>query len=420
MTVADWPAIRLRFVLEVDPAIPRKLTGSSTLASFLPMEAIGEDGDLVLATERRVSDLVGGYTFVSNGDVLMAKVTPCFENGKGAIARSLTNGIGFATTEVYTLRPNSMLLNRYLDYLLRSRLFREYGVARLKGAGGLKRLSADDLRDFESRLPPKDEQRAIADYLDVETAKIDALIAKQQQLIETLQGRTMSVVTKAAWGGLDDVECGETGIDTAPKSPCHWRRMRNKYLLEERFELSVTGDEEMLSVSHLTGVTPRADKSVNMFEAESTIGYRRVSPGDLVINTMWAWMGALGVSRDEGIVSPAYGVYRFMRPGTEIDPAYFDYLYRTSAYVTEMTRHSRGIWSSRLRLYPESFLRLSAVVPPIDEQRRIADYLHEQTGQIDALIEKTERFIELSRERRAALITAAVTGQIDVRTAGAA
>jgi len=107
-------------------------------------------------------------------------------------------------------------------------------------------------------------------------------------------------------------------------------------------------------------------------------------------------------------------VYRAI-DGADFDPGYFDYLYRSTPYVAEMTRNSRGIWSSRLRLYPEVFLRLGVVVPPLDEQRAIAAYLDDQTTKIDALIAKTERFIELSKERRAALITAAVTGQIDVR-----
>src|SRR5690606_3497244 len=134
--------------------------------------------------------------------------------------------------------------------------------------------------------------------------------------------------------------------------PARWSWMRNKALLYEAQGLSVDGSEELLSVSHLTGVGPRSEKNVTMTSAESLEGYRLVESGDLVINTMWAWMGALGVAKQSGIVSPAYGVYR-PRPRALFEPRFFDYLYRSPEYVMEMTRLSRGIWSSRLRIYPE-------------------------------------------------------------------
>lgn len=259
-----------------------------------------------------------------------------------------------------------------------------------------------------------DDQRAIADYLDRETARIDTLIGEQQQLAEMLRERRQTQIDWVVWRGLDDSAVSPNPIEPAPDTPAHWRMLRNKNLLVESTTVSADGSEELLSVSHLTGITPRSEKNVTMTEAENLDGYRVVEPGDLVINTMWAWMGALGVSRNSGIVSPAYGVYRPLR-GAEFHPPYFDYLYRSRAYVVEMTRFSRGIWSSRLRIYPEVFLRLHVAVPPLDEQRRIAAYLDEQNARIDTLIAETERFIELSRERRSALITAAVTGQVDVR-----
>lgn len=194
-----------------------------------------------------------------------------------------------------------------------------------------------------------------------------------------------------------------------PTCPSRWSVLRNKNLLAESLSTSKDGSEELLSVSHLTGVTPRSEKTVNMFEAENLTGYRLVEPGDLVINTMWAWMGALGVSRHSGLVSPAYGVYR-PRPGAPFDGRYFDYVYRSTPYVDLMTNHSRGIWSSRLRLYPEVFLRLPVNVPSLEEQRAIADYLDRETAQIDTLIAKQEELIATLRERRTGIIRASVSG----------
>lgn len=193
-------------------------------------------------------------------------------------------------------------------------------------------------------------------------------------------------------------------MDAIPQS---WHKVRNKELLAESVALSQDGTEELLSVSHLTGITPKSEKKVTMIEAESLEGYRLVEPGDLVINMMWAWMGALGVSRHAGIVSPAYSVYR-PKPGAELDTRYFNYLYRSDPYVAEMTRYSRGIHSSRLRIYPNAFLNLLVPQPRLAEQRAIADYLDRETARIDTLVEEQQRLIELAQERRNAVLESEV------------
>jgi type I restriction-modification system DNA methylase subunit len=139
-----------------------------------------------------------------------------------------------------------------------------------------------------------------------------------------------------------------------PAVPEHWNEQRAKTFFREVDERSKTGQEELLSVSHLTGVTPRSQKKVTMFKAASYVGSKLCRPGDIVINTLWAWMAALGASKHEGIVSPAYGVYR-PHHADSFNPAYLDYLLRTRAYVAEYIGRSTGIRSSRLRLYPNQF-----------------------------------------------------------------
>jgi type I restriction enzyme S subunit len=149
-----------------------------------------------------------------------------------------------------------------------------------------------------------------------------------------------------------------------------------------------------------------------MFEAETTEGYKLCFAGDLVINTLWAWMGAMGVSHMKGIVSPAYNVYQ---PGPRLDPSFVDALVRIPTFAEEVTRYSKGVWSSRLRLYPEGFFEVFLPVPPINQQRAIAAFLDLETAKLDALITKVREGIETLKEYRTALISAAVTGKIDVR-----
>lgn len=181
-------------------------------------------------------------------------------------------------------------------------------------------------------------------------------------------------------------EYKDSGIEWLGRTPIQWKITRNKDIFEERGSLSSSGNETLLTVSHITGVTRRTEKNVNMFMAETMEGYKLCKTGDFIINTMWAWMGALGTADEEGICSPAYGVYK-PKKYKPYNHKYFDYLYRTPNAITEMTRNSKGIVSSRLRLYPKYFFQIKTALPPFPEQKFIADYLDTKTAQIDKKID---------------------------------
>lgn len=197
-----------------------------------------------------------------------------------------------------------------------------------------------------------------------------------------------------------------------PAVPEHWNEQRAKTFFREVDERSKTGQEELLSVSHLTGVTPRSQKKVTMFKAASYVGSKLCRPGDIVINTLWAWMAALGASRHVGIVSPAYGVYRPHRADS-FNPAYLDYLLRTRAYVAEYIGRSTGIQSSRLRLYPNQFLDIALIQPPRPEQDQIVAYLRVQDAHIARFIKAKRDLIKLLTEQKLRIIDHAVTRGLD-------
>jgi type I restriction enzyme S subunit len=190
--------------------------------------------------------------------------------------------------------------------------------------------------------------------------------------------------------------------------PAHWQEKRGKYFFREIDERSVAGEEELLSISHTTGVTPRSQKNVTMFKAESYVGHKVARPNDVVINTMWAWMSALGVSKNVGIVSPAYGVYRPLNR-QDFLPEYVDYLLRTPLLRWEYICRSTGIRSSRLRLYPDKFLDIAFPRPPLAEQERMVAFLRAKEGQVRRLIRNKRRLIGLLNEQRQAIINQAVT-----------
>lgn len=272
-------------------------------------------------------------------------------------------------------------------------------------------ISREKIYDKKISIPSIDVQNKIANYLDRKTAELDRLITAKKKLLSLLDEKKQALIAHAVTRGLDsDVGLKDSGIPWLGLIPEHWQTERTKWLLPEIDERSETGEEELLSVSHLTGVTLRSEKNVNMFMAESLEGYKKCSAGDLVINTLWAWMGAMGVSWVNGVVSPAYNVYR---PVIAIAPDYLDLLVRMPNFVSEITRYSKGVWSSRLRLYPEGLYEAYIPVPPLGEQKRIVSELKIQLEHFAKLYKATDKTIFLLQERRAALISATVTGKID-------
>lgn len=261
-------------------------------------------------------------------------------------------------------------------------------------------------------LPPHNDQRKIAEYLDRETRKIDQLIEAKAKMMEYLnQHRNSTIADLITQGSNEQTIRKESEIPGFGEIPAHWDVVPNKAIFEEVNDKSEDGKGELLSVSEKTGVTLRSEKDINMFESESLEGYKTVQEGDLVINTMWAWKGAAGIAPQNGLVSPSYHVYR---PNDSIVPEFADYLYRAPPYVAEMKRFSEGVWKSRNRLYPDVFLRMDTVLPPKDEQREIVDRIKSESKSTNELTSYLEDSISFLKEKRQSLITKAVTGQIDI------
>ena len=309
-------------------------------------------------------------------------------------------------------------------YLLNCPVGRQQLVFNSNTTTGLANLNGTIIGKVTIPLPPPDEQRAIAAFLDRETERIDALVAKKRQLIERLQEYRTALITRTVTRGLPPEAARAAGLDPSPglkpsgvewlgEVPEHWEIIENRRLFKERDERSDDGEGELLTVSHITGVTRRSDKpGVGMFMAETLEGYKVCQDGDLVINTMWAWMGATGVAGEMGLVSPSYNVYT---PDERLLPRFVDMAYRSLRYVLGITSESRGIWTSRLRLYPQQFLSLVTAVPPIEEQRAIAAHVDQIESESSRITETVTVAIDRLQEYRTALITAAVTGKVDVR-----
>lgn len=306
---------------------------------------------------------------------------------------------------------NETVFTPYISHVLSSSGARQALSCMATGTSpSMKNLSIEEMGNLPVPLPALDDQKVIATYLDRETARIDRLIAAKERMLALLEEKRAALISRVVTRGLDpNVPLKPSGQEWLGEIPAHWHVERAKNLLTVRDERSDDGTEELLTVSHITGVTSRSEKAVYMFEADDKAGYKRCMPGDLAINTLWAWMGAMGISPLEGIVSPDYHVYTSKG---ELLPEYVDLLCRSRPFVAEVSRWSKGVWSSRLRLYPENFFEMRLPVPPHDEQLEIVRSIETDQYKAIALRDRLQLSIALAKERRAALITAAVTGQI--------
>lgn len=199
-----WEVRRLRFSVTTNP-VKSELSGADplTAVSFVPMEAVGEYGGLGLDAEKSLENVASGYTYFRDNDVVVAKITPCFENGKGALAKGLQNGIAFGTTELHALRSLKGLGPQFLFYLTISHAFRTVGASEMLGAGGQKRVPEEFIKNFVLGLPPLPEQSAIVAFLDQKTGQIDALIHKAEDAVAKLEEYRMAVITAAVTGKVD-------------------------------------------------------------------------------------------------------------------------------------------------------------------------------------------------------------------------
>jgi type I restriction enzyme S subunit len=390
---------------------------AETEVSFLPMEAIGEDGSLGLDRVRPLADVQTGYTFFRDGDVVIAKITPCFENGKGAVMRDLTNGIGFGTTELIVTRPKStQTTSSYLHWLFTSRPFRKAGEAFMYGAGGQKRVPDDFVRDFAIGFPPLPEQCHIATFLDRETAKIDALVEKQKRLIELLKEKRQAVISQAVTKGLDpSVPMKDSGVEWLGEVPAHWRILPCRAIASEQTAKNDGATcQDYLSVMANVGVIPYAEKGdVGNKAPEDLSKCKLVAAGDIVINSMNYGIGSFGLSSFDGVCSP---VYVILRPNNAVVETRFALrLFAHRGFQTYAQSFGNGILAHRAAIGWDTLKAIGVPVPPAEEQRQILKAVDSQTEKFDSLIAEVEAGVALLIERRSALISAAVTGKIDVR-----
>jgi len=411
-----WPTKRLRYLTLPTSSEDRRMRlADLSEASFLPMQAIGDNGQVDLSATRPIAEVRSGYSQFFDGDVVVAKITPCFENGKGALIKGACGGAGFGTTELHVLTPGPELDGRFLYYVTMDPTFRQRGAATMTGAAGQQRVPEAFVRDYIVGIPPLSEQRTISAYLDREIMRLDALVAERNRVLGLLAERRQALITRAVTRGLDpDASLRDSGVPWLRNIPSDWKVRRIAWLFRERDERGEP-DLPLLAVSINTGVSVRlfSDDRIETTAADFNT-YKIARRGDVVFNKMRMWQGAVGIAPQDGLVSPDYVV---AGPTGRLVPRYANLLFRNDRFSAECARQSHGIVWDRLRLYWAGFRDIQVPLPSIDVQKSIVDHVAEVAAKVDTLVAATKDAIVLLNERRDALIGAVVTGHREVEDA---
>lgn len=412
---SHWDVVPIKHLAILNP---KKSTLSQDLmsdeCSFVPMEKL-KFNSLVLDEKKVIKDVYDGYTYFENEDILVAKVTPCFENNNTTIAKDLINGVGFGSSEIFVLRVNNKVNNRYLFYRLLETIFISVATAAMTGAGGLRRVPAETINTYSIAVPNIDEQTQIANFLDHETAQIDTLIDKQQTLIQLLKEKRQAVISHAVTKGLNpDAPMKDSGVEWLGDVPEHWEVMKGAFIGQLFGSESVPENQVVKE-----GILP--------FIKVSTLsrdGFELQEPEWFVS----ARVAKNYKTRTSYVVFPKRGAAIFtnkvnvVNEPSLIDPNLMGWQINEKAlskYIALLlkTRKLDDIADvstvpqiNNKHINPEKF-----PLPPIKEQQEILDYIDGRLITFDDLIDKAEQAIQLMQERRTTLISAAVTGKIDVR-----
>src|SRR6266498_101492 len=320
-----------------------------------------------------------------------------------------------ASTGFAVLTPGSEVNPEYLSYLIRSNPFIEQVTANSVGIA-YPAITESVLGRFYVALPPVEEQKTLCIFLAHIDHRVNRIIREKRRMIALLNEQKQAIIQRAVTRGLDlSVRLKPSGMDWLGEVPEHWKIRRLKNIFRDIDRRSVNGTEVLLSLRMHRGLVPHEEVSEKPISSQALIGFKRVAPGQVVMNRMRAAIGMFAVAPRPGIVSPDYAVFE----STEIiNPHFYIYLFKTPALRSVFRLESKGLGtgsSGFLRLYTDRFGLIKVPMPAPTEQAVIVKYIQETTAGIETAIARTQREIELIGEYRNRLIADIVTGKLDPR-----
>ena len=389
--------------------------------------------------KKKKIDLSKGYKFISTekheeltrnrkpekGDILLSRV--------GTIGEGCIVDVDFEFSIFVSLTHLRLIqkvcVNEFFIYLTESSYIKAlHGAVTLVG-GGVGNLNVNDLREYKLPIPSVSEQSQIVNFLDHETAKIDSLIEKQQKLIELLKEKRQAVISHAVTKGLNpDVPMKDSGVEWLGQVPEHWVVSKLKNIIQSLESGCSVNAADVPAQAHELGVLKTSCVYTRSFRIEEN---KTVVPEDVHRVKCKVRKGAIIISRMntpelvgasalvkvevDNIYLPDRLWQTIFFKNVEIDAEYLSHFFTVQGFRDQIALGAEGASSSMQNIAKEDYLNINCLVPPIVEQVQIRDFIAEKLMKLDSLNIKAQEAIERLNERRTALISAAVTGKIDVR-----
>ena len=422
---AHWEVRRLKRIVSLNPsrAEARSSLTADTRVTFLPMESVGTDGKIEAGETLLVSDVQNGLTYFRRGDVLVAKITPCFENGKGTCLDSLPTEVGFGSTEFHVLRAGSSLAPQFLYRLTTLPEFRQLGVNAMTGAAGQQRVPQAFIENYPVALPPPAEQTAIVRYLDHADRLIRRYVGGKEKLIGLLEEQRQAVVQRAVTRGLDpDVRLKPSGVDWLGDVPAHWEVVSVKRyysiqlgkMLQNRPTSPTDAQVPYLKAKNVQWFSVDTTDEQTMWADPDEIKQYGIQTGDLLV-CEGGEGGRCGLVEE---IQPGYIIQNALHRVRSSPNCRNDYLlYVMSTVAKTGWLDATNSKATIAHFTAEKFGSLPIPIPPLPEQAAIVEYLDKATADIDTAVARARRETELLCEYRTRLIADVVTGKVDVRAA---
>ncbi|MBF0224671.1 MAG: restriction endonuclease subunit S [Desulfobacterales bacterium] len=421
----EWQARRLKYIVVVNPS---KSTlsidkNSSKDVCFLSMERVNVDGTFLADLFKPINEVYNGFTYFEENDVIFAKITPCFENGKGALLDSIPSKIGFGSTEFHVLRTiNGKSIPKFIYYLTVTHMFRTIGEAFMSGAAGQKRVPTDFAENFIVTCPSIQEQHQIAAYLDNKTSQIDTLLEKKKRLIALLKEERTAIINQAVTKGLDpNVPMKDSGIEWLGEIPEHWEVKRLKHLISDKLmyganEIAELDDKSLPRYIRITDFGDNGKLREETFKSlpiEIAKNYM-LADGDILFARSGATVGKTYQFKNyQGNACFAGYLIKATPDKNKILSDFMYYATRSNSY--ENWKKSIFNQATIQNIGADKYNNFSLAFTFLEEQQQIVSYLNRETSRIDTIITKAEKQIELLQEYRTALISEVVTGKVDIR-----